>query len=473
MRVYILTAGIVALAFYALRYWFGSLCALIVMSAFVKHGDMPKVVLGIPGANPWNLLLVAVIVGWLRERFARHDVRPVPMALKVAVALFAALIVIAYVRGVVDLGSYRYEPGEARVTAGGFTTEYLFNPLKYLVEACMFFDGLRTQRAFTMGMYALAGQAVGLSLMAVKYIPIGALVDIGRTTSQGEIAYRGRFQREIGFQANDAALVLVAGFWLLVVSWPVLRAAWRPWRILGPICCLLCALAICLTNSRGGYLAVVVVGLFLGVVRWKRMLIAVPVAALVIFLAFPAVATRATLGFGERDVAGQSTENLDAISGGRTTDLWPPVIEQIERAPLFGCGRMTIFRTSVYEAITHGEGGCPDHPHSAYLEMLMDCGLLGLLTVLPLLVWLPVAWERSARRRARDPVLDAARYAGLAGVVTILIMGTTGQTFWPREGVEMIMCLYTLLAASYVLGWQKQLAGDSTAISASVSAGAT
>jgi len=173
---------------------------------------------------------------------------------------------------------------------------------------------------------------------------------------------------------------------------------------------------------------------------------------------------RATSGLGVQDTSGQTTEDWDEISAGRTTNLWPPVTKQIERAPLIGCGRMTIYRTSVYEEIAQGEGNCPGHPHSAYLEMLMDCGIVGLLLVLLLLVWLPVAWERNARRWPRDPVPVAARYAGLAGVVTLLVMGSTGQTFWPREGVEMIMCMYALLAGSCVLGKQRQLAGDSTAI---------
>ena len=65
IRYTLLTTAILFLAAYAWRDWYKVLCALIVMMAFVEHPDMPKEMFGIPGMNPWNVLLLAVLASWL------------------------------------------------------------------------------------------------------------------------------------------------------------------------------------------------------------------------------------------------------------------------------------------------------------------------------------------------------------------------------------------------------------------------
>jgi O-antigen ligase len=409
---------------------------------------MPRTLFGVSGANPWNLILLGVVLGWARSRLTRQDFRKIPGFLKVAVIVYVAMIVIAFVRGVLDLGSYRCPPGSPEMTEGSFTIEYIVNPLKYVAAACLLFDGLRTRRAVVIGLAALVAQVVCLSLLALRYIPVSSLVEIGATTSQAESIYRQRFQKEIGLHANDAALVLVAGFWLLLVSWGVLSSAWRPWRFVGALLCGACGLAVCLTNSRAGYVAVIGVGMLLGLVWRRRLLLGLVAIVLLACIAFPSVVMRAQHGIGAGDAGGGSTNDLDAISGGRTTSLWPAAVEQIERAALVGSGRMAIYRTPMYESIVALQGDCPNHPHSAYLEIMVDSGFVGLVIVVVLFVGLPVML---AGRRYGDPVLDAGRCAGLAGVATLLLMGISGQSFWPREGVETILYLYAVLAGSYVL----------------------
>ena len=78
--------------------------------------------------------------------------------------------------------------------------------------------------------------------------------------------------------------------------------------------------------------------------------------------------------------------------------------------------------------------------------MLLDSGALGLVVTLLLFVGFPLlAYVR--RQPQGLPLLDAVLYAGLAGAATLLIMGMTGQTFWPREAVDTILYLYALMLA--------------------------
>jgi len=54
------------------------------------------------------------------------------------------------------------------------------------------------------------------------------------------------------------------------------------------------------------------------------------------------------------------------------------------------------------------------------------------------------------RLRSSDPLLTTVLHAGLAGAATILIMGLSGQSFWPREGVDTILYLYALMMAGSI-----------------------
>ena len=67
---------------------------------------------------------------------------------------------------------------------------------------------------------------------------------------------------------------------------------------------------------------------------------------------------------------------------------------------------------------------------------------------LPLFVGVPILAYR--RLRSGDPLLTTVLYAGLAGATTILIMGLSGQPFWPREGVDTILYLYALMMAGSI-----------------------
>ena len=69
---------------YAWKDWYKSLCALIVLMAFLEHPDMPRTMFSIQGLNPWNLLLLVIIVAWLAKLN--------PFAIILVAILFGALI---------------------------------------------------------------------------------------------------------------------------------------------------------------------------------------------------------------------------------------------------------------------------------------------------------------------------------------------------------------------------------------------
>jgi len=133
-------------------------------------------------------------------------------------------------------------------------------------------------------------------------------------------------------------------------------------------------------------------------------------------------------------------------------DALGAIPQTLVNAPLLGQGRMTIWRSSIYVRVPGGYPG--GHPHNAYIEMLLDGGAVGLVVALLLFVGFPVL--AYARRCDDNGLLTTVLHAGLAGATTILVMSLTGQSFWPREGVDTILYLYTLMMAGCVYGIQQR-----------------
>jgi O-antigen ligase len=436
MTLYALIAIVVGMAIYAWRDWFVSLCALIVLSALTKYPDMPKQVMGIQGANPWNILLLCVLGGWLLWRGKlKTNSRGLPNFIKASAVCYIVLIVISFLRGYLDLRN---------IESDAFAVDYLINPLKYVIVAALVYDGARTRRNLVLALAAVTAYTLIITSLAIRWIPLGSLLEMG-SNDQGESEFRRRFQKEIGFHANDAALGLVAGFWVLVSLVPLIWKRGAGWKAGWLFAVMGVLLAICLTNSRAGYLAMIGIALIFGILRWRAMLVAAPVLGVILLIAFPNVAGRLFVGFGQTSASGDKVENWDTISGGRTTNLWPPTLDEIAKSPIIGHGRLAILRTPLYYRIVELEGDCPTHPHNAYLEMLLDCGAVGLVLVMCVFMGYPVVAYR--RRRKGDPLLTAVLYAGLSGACAILIMALSGQTFWPREVIDVILYLYALMLA--------------------------
>jgi O-antigen ligase len=79
-----------------------------------------------------------------------------------------------------------------------------------------------------------------------------------------------------------------------------------------------------------------------------------------------ALYSRLTRGFGE---------GADAFSAGRIEGIWAPLLPELANSPLWGNGLSSILWSfpMVNEAMLRTA-----HPHNAYLEAVLDMGILGL-----------------------------------------------------------------------------------------------
>ncbi|HNQ21945.1 MAG TPA: O-antigen ligase family protein [Phycisphaerae bacterium] len=442
MRVYLLWLVVVTLGVWAWRNWFVPACALVFLSVFMQRQDFPQYLLGINGLNPWNLLFVVTVLGWWLDRRAAQRPWDVPRLVTVTLAIFVFLIGVAYVRAVLDLeaiaGGADDEPGQGGPGFLGFTGEFLINRVKFIVLALMLFDGCRTRRR----LLAVAGVAIlaafVYAICVMRHVPLSSLA----TGSTSEfMAYRHRIDRDVGLMAIDMSMLLAGAFWATLTFACLCVRRWQVRALLlGAAGAMFLGMILC--HSRGSYLGFAAAGVVLGLARWRKLLLALPLTVIVVCAAVPAVPARLGMGWSAGAPASQDAHDWDQVTAGRVTDLWPAAFEQFTLAPALGFGGVACQRTAVRDRWLEG-GSAPTHPHNAYLEVLLDMGVVGLLPVLVLHVGIFVLTLRLFRDRT-DRVLAGVGGMGLATITVLLVTALGCQSFYPTQSTLPYWCLWAL-----------------------------
>jgi len=206
-------------------------------------------------------------------------------------------------------------------------------------------------------------------------------------------------------------------------------------------CSLLVFVAMLCCYTRAAFAAFLFLAVLFAIVRYRRLLLLLPALPVLAF-ALPNVHARILTGLESTKVNGE--RDWDDISAGRTDTIWPPAIAEAVKQPLLGRGRLSFLRSPAREAVAATMGECPTHPHCAYLEMLLDAGVAGLfVTLLFHLSFLRVAF--TLYRRNTAPVITVIASFAIAYSVTFLLMGLTGQSFFPKENHFAFLCILGLL----------------------------
>lgn len=440
MRVYVLWFVVLGLSVYAWRDWYKSLCGLIVLMAVLEHKDMPRTMFDVPGLNPWNLLFFSVLLAWLFQR-RREGLRwDLPRAPAVLLSLGVGVLLFGLVRLVGDRRSLIEEMSIAEALS-----DYLFNPMKWVIVGLMLFDGCRDRRRLMLGLASIFSLYFLISLQVIRWVvPSGAL-------HGGELSsYTVRtLQREIGYHRNDLSTMLAGVSWALLAMVPLVRSGKHRLGLF--VATFVVLFAQILTGGRGGYLAWCTVGLTLGLIRWRRYLVLAPLIVVLFVAIVPSAADRALQGIYTDPATGSDEINAEEFTAGRNL-LWPRVIETILEAPLIGYGRAAMQRTGLsawYAASQGDDDAYVNHPHNAYLEMLLDNGVVGLFAALALYGYF-VAAALSLVRDRQSPVFLAVGGLALSLILAQLVGSFTGQSLYPRESTVGMWCATGLLLRVWV-----------------------
>jgi O-antigen ligase len=447
IRLTLLWAFVAFLSLYAWRDWYKALCGVILLMAVVEHPDMPKSLFGIQGLNPWNIALAAVLLAWVftraRERL-RFDLSPGIVLLLLA---YFGVIVIGFFRLLDDPGGvydwallFDRDPPPEKY----FWSEHLINTIKWVIPGLLLYDGCRDRQRFAWATFAVLGVYFLLAVQVIRWMPLemfGGGAELERRSAKILL-------NEVGYHRVNLAVMLAGGAWAIFAA--RVLAPNRMWALVALAASAATFFGLALSGGRAGFGTWLIIGCVLLALRWRRYLLLVPAAVLVVALAVPAVWERFTQGFDpqSRDTSRPAAlgmiepapEEVDlyTVTAGRNV-AWPYVIEKIAESPWIGYGREAMMRTGLAAQLWLDFAESFPHPHNAYLQWLLDNGWLGFI---PVMLFYLIVLRRSLvlLRDGRDPLFVAAGGMALALVGAWLVGGLGSQTFYPREGAVGMWC---------------------------------
>jgi O-antigen ligase len=443
IRLTLLWLYVFGLSAYAWRDWYRSLCGLILLMAVVEHPDMPNSLFGIQGLNPWNILMLAVLAAWLYKRGEERLYWDMPRHVTALLVLYMGVIVAGFFRMLVDRDALDPEV----FSTGAMWSEYFVNALKWPIPALLLFDGARTRERLATGLFSILGLYVALAIQVIKWMPHDTVL------SGSELSFRALkiIPNEIGYSRVSMSMLLAGGSWAVLAAVPLMKRMRDRLLVLGAF--LAVSYGQALTGGRMGYLTWVAIGLVLGVLRWRRYLLLAPAAAFLVAWLVPGAVERMLEGFnkGDDDLQEHGIDEY-AVTSGRTV-AWPYVVGMIRESPIIGYGQQAMIRTGI-AATLGGQGEAFHHPHNAYLELLLDSGIVGFMLVFPFYV---AALAHSGRLFvfADDPMETAVGGAACALVLALLVASFGSQTFYPRPtAVGMWAAIGLALRLSVERSWR-------------------
>jgi O-antigen ligase len=379
--------------------------------------DFPTSFGGIQGLNLWNILFANVFLAWLANRRRQGLLWDMPTHINVFLVLWLGVILVGWVR--MMFSGDRPED----LTLANLISERLINMIKWPLLALLLFDGCRTRGRIKLALACILLLFALFAVQIVRYVPPMVVLE------PGNLRHRGNIPDDMGISINGASKMMSGVPWAMLAIMPLLKR--RKYRFLLLGACVTSLYVVALTGSRSGYIACAATLVLLCFLRWRRYLLLLPFVVLILPIAVPGAAVRMLTGFGEIDVAGEKITNEFNVTTGRNL-IWKHVISKICESPVFGFGREATRRSGVREEFRDEERDVDvAHPHNAYLEVLLDNGLIGFVIIVGLHM---VIWVYSVRLFVDrgDPLYTAVGGFTLALLTGHLVAFMGGQSFYPE-----------------------------------------
>jgi O-antigen ligase len=461
IRVGLVWLVALGLSVYAWKDWYRSLCVLILLLAVVQHRSFPNGTLGIPGLNPWNVGLVFVVLAWACTRSREGLSWDMPRLVNGLLLIYLAVVLVSFGRLMVDVGPLAARYG-IQVSKMSLINDYLLNTVKWVIPGLLLYDGCRTRSRLHLALGAVLVLYLLLGLQVIKALPPHTALsrDLDRDALR-------LLSKHVGYHRVNLSMMLAGASWAILAALPLIRRPILQFGVIGASVSV--ALAQALTGGRMGYMTWGAVGLALGLLKWRRYLLIAPAIVGIVLLALPNVADRALQGFSGEDQglgASQFRGQVDvyAITAGRNL-AWPVVLEQFRKSPLIGFGRLAMQRTGITERLVEEAGEPFGHPHNAYLEWLLENGIVGFILVMPF--YLLMLWYSLNLFRSRgSPDATAAGGVAAALILALLVASMGSQTFYPKEGAVGMWCAIGLMLRVRMMGldWTDRAASASVPV---------
>src|SRR5579862_111202 len=381
----------------------------------------PHAMFGITGLNPLNLLLAGTLGSYLLQALADGSLRRfIPRPL---LWFYVVPILVAGVIGTRHLGEIPaaifvvYQHLDFR-DAAGYLRDMVAKPLLMVVYALLL--GAAAAKSERPEKFLIPAV---VSIWVMGAIVVAFVLQSGITLDELASSTSREFLSPLGLHANDLGRLFAVAYALLLFTWTEAETPGLKLALLASMG--LAVGALMLTFSRGAFLGFAVANAAFILWRFNARTLA---AACLVLVAGALLLPEAVY---ERLAAGRG-EGLDAISAGRVNEIWLPLLPEVLRHPVLGNGIGSILWS---DAMRRGAGemiSAVTHPHSAYLEAVLDMGVAGTLL---LCAYFAHVWA-GFRRFAADPAVSRALrgfyLGGAAGLLTMLVTNLTDSSFVPR-----------------------------------------
>jgi len=388
---------------------------LLVMLPIEGSYLFPHSVFGVTGLNPLNLVLFATLISYLirGERVSTF----VPKKL---FWLFIVPIVIAGVIGsrhVDDIYPYFYEVEIIHFTDSfGYLRDLLFKPMLMVLASLVIAQAAMKSKKIESFLIPFIAAVWVMSAMAIGYV-------IGEGVSLGTLALTNErtFLSALGMHANDLGRLYAVAYALLLFTWGEtkdLRLKSVIFVTMGVL-----TLALLLTFSRGAFVGWVGVNVLFLIWKFNARTAGLALLAVGIGLAFMpgAVVSRMSLGLvGGADV--------NEFSAGRVDEIWLPLLPELFKSPLWGNG----LDSTMWAKAMWAEMMLPvTHPHNAYLQAILDMGLVGMGLLLAF-YWHVYRTCRDLGSNANlSPTMRGFFQGAVAGLLCFIVTGFAGSSLRP------------------------------------------
>lgn len=396
---------------------------LVLLMPIANTSLFPHELLGVTGLNPFNLLLLLTLVSYFLPRFVRRDTYTLFPAYFYGLYLLPVLV--AGLVGATHVGQipYALDIGKSLQFHGafGYFRDMVMRPLFTLIVAYLVAAAVRDSKS--------PERFLGLGLFTVVILVI---MEIGILQWRGfgifalsHAEYRSLLG-PLGMHANQVGPFLGIAFGIALFT----RAAMTRFvpKMLATAVILVCLVGGVLSFSRGGFVIFGVAGLIYLVTQrsFKNIAISVILLAIAAPLAPHQLYDRITLGWDEKTI---STDKTDELSAGRGY-IWEKIIPEIPRNLVTGGGVNSILWSS---AVQNQELNLMTHPHNAYLHTLMDYGLLGGALLVLFFRKLYKQWRSISKDDRLSPIMRGFFKGVCASFVGYLFFALTSSGVLPES----------------------------------------
>ena len=395
---------------------------LILLLPISRSSVFPHELLGITGLNPLNLLLFGTLAACLlRGLFDGSLSRLVPRPL---LWLYVLPIVIAGVLGsrhLNEIPAVLFEKLVEFDSVTGYFRDVVVKPLSIVAFAVLVAAAVsRSSKPEKFLSPMLVSTWVMVALIFVFVLQSGVSLTLLASSEERE------FLSPLGMHANELGRLYAFAYAVLLFTW--IEAKSPGFKLAVFVSMGLVVVALVLTFSRGAFLAFILINaLFLVWRRNAKTLILFAVVAAFVLLAMPeAVYDRVSTGFGHGADTGSN-----AISAGRIDHIWLPLLPEIPRSPIWGHGLGSILWS---DPMRRGPGTAilaVGHPHNAYLQALLDMGVVGLALLCAYFAHVWKGFRSLSADPSVSPTLRGFYLGAAAGLASLLISYVTDSSLTP------------------------------------------